>query len=387
LVQGRYDSQPVTRRLKRGLVVAALAATAATFGTAGGSAAVTTRLVDDDNAQCPNALYNAVGDALADASDGDTIIVCPGDYTGEGNIVVDKRLSLVGYTGKVVNMATCADDTGHTFLQPSSNSVVQSFQVEHNLVSIRNFTIDSAPEFGVLIPAGVSRATVFRNVIQHASIGVNLNGSTSMVYTNCIRDNNAGGSASGTGVYSDQGLTASTIDQNLFFGNDSAAITLLDTAGPGSLDDNRVTNNVSVQDGDLLSVAGATNSKISGNSSSASGGAAVFLQSGALADPNSGLEITNNKLTNGMDIGINVDDDALVNSTIKSNTAKGNASLGILVQAAGNMNNTITKNDFRGNFGPVDCADLTSGSGTAGTANTWKKDKGLSSFPVGICKK
>jgi len=51
---------------------------------------------------------------------------------------------------------------------------------------------------------------------------------------------------------------------------------------------------------------------------------------------------------------------------------------------------TITNNDFRGNqnnAGTVDCADLTSGGGTAGTANTWKNDKGKTSFPTGICKK
>lgn len=78
----------------------------------------------------------------------------------------------------------------------------------------------------MLVPGGTSRATVTRNVIQHASIGVNLDGSNSMVDHNCIRTQDGTGSAHGTGVYSDQGLKSSTIDENVFFDNDEAAIVL-----------------------------------------------------------------------------------------------------------------------------------------------------------------
>ena len=362
-----------------GALVAAFVAVA----TTGGAGATSIILVDDDSAQCPNAGYTAVADAIAAAGAGDTIIVCPGDYRGEGNLVVDKRLSLVGYTDKVVNMATCADEAGHSFLHTSNNSIVESFQVGANFVSIRNFTIDSAPESAVLIPAGFNRATVFRNVIQGASIGVNLNGSTSMVYTNCIRSNNHGGGASGTGVYSDQGLVASTIDQNLFYNNTSAAITLLDTPGAGSLDNNRVTNNSSLQDGDLLSIAGATNTTISGNSSSASTGAGLYFQAGA--GPNSLLEIRRNKLANGGDEGIFADTASLTNSTLKDNRTTGNATFGIHVSGS-NSDNVINKNNFK-NLGSMnDCQDDSVGGGTAGTDNTWQKNKGKTASPAGICK-
>jgi nitrous oxidase accessory protein NosD len=378
-VHGGYDSQPVTRLTKGLVLVAAIAAAAAAFGLAGGARAASIIVVDDDYAQCPNAAETTITQAIADASPGDTILVCPGDYRGEGTIQVDQRVSLVGYTPRMVSMATCADEIGHAVTETSKNSIVDSFQIGANFVSIRGFTIDQAAQSGVLIPAGFSRVTVTRNVIQFASIGVNLNGSTSIVYLNCIRDNNAGGSASGTGVYSDQGLTASAINQNLFFSNDSAAITLLDTRGAGSLDNNTMTDNASLQDGDLLSIAGATNSQISGNSASQSVGSGIYLQPGAFG-ANSLLTISKNKLTGGGDEGIFADNASLTNSTLKDNTTTGNATYGIHL-STGNTGNTIRNNNFKNLGTQNDCQD------DSAPSNTWKKDKGKTALPLGICKK
>ena len=42
--------------------------------------------------------------------------------------------------------------------QASKNSIVDSFQVGANFVSIRGFTIDHAAESAVLIPGGFNRA-------------------------------------------------------------------------------------------------------------------------------------------------------------------------------------------------------------------------------------
>jgi hypothetical protein len=47
-------------------------------------------------------------------------------------------------------------------------------------------------------------------------------------------------------------------------------------------------------------------------------------------------------------------------------------------------NNDLQDNDFRDNAS-WDCYDTTSGSGTAGTANTWTNDLGQDDFPDGIC--
>ena len=100
-------------RLTKGLVLAvAIAAAAAVFGMAGSAGATSILVVDDDYAQCPNAADHDDHAAIADASPGDTILVCPGDYRGEGTIQVDQRVSLVGYTPRMVSMAACADESG-----------------------------------------------------------------------------------------------------------------------------------------------------------------------------------------------------------------------------------------------------------------------------------
>jgi len=43
-------------------------------------------------------------------------------------------------------------------------------------------------------------------------------------------------------------------------------------------------------------------------------------------------------------------------------------------------------NDFRGNRG-LDCADSTTGDGTSGTANIWRRNLGRDSDPRGICER
>jgi parallel beta-helix repeat protein len=363
-----------------GLCVLAVAVTLGSFGSARAAPAL---LVDDDGAECPTALYATISAAIAAANAGDTIVVCPGTYDAT---TVDKRVTLSGYTSDLSKRNKCADRLHFPADITTKDSIVAGLTVAADFVVIKGFTL-TAPEAGILIPGAYSDATVTRNVFQDSSIGVNLNGTESLVDHNCFRENNAGGSASGTGIYSDQGLRSTTIDANVFLNNTAAAITLLDFPGPGTLDHIDIKNNVSTNDGDLISIAGSTNSQIKDNTSSGSDGAGIFVEAGA--GPNSTLRILNNTLVNGDDIGINVDDGALENSTIKGNKAKGNSLLGILVQD-NNAANSIVNNDFRGNLnnsGTVDCADLTSGGGTAGTANIWKNDKGKTAFPPAICKK
>jgi nitrous oxidase accessory protein NosD len=47
--------------------------------------------------------------------------------------------------------------------------------------------------------------------------------------------------------------------------------------------------------------------------------------------------------------------------------------------------NSFTNNEASGN-GNLDCEDVSTGTGTAGTANTWLKDVGDTSSPAGICQ-
>jgi parallel beta-helix repeat protein len=68
-------------------------------------------------------------------------------------------------------------------------------------------------------------------------------------------------------------------------------------------------------------------------------------------------------------------------SEVLSNRVRG-FDTGIWVEASGN---SLRNNDARGN-GVVGCLDETSGTGTAGTANTWSGNKGSpASTPVEVC--
>jgi nitrous oxidase accessory protein NosD len=360
-----------------GLCLLALAL-AFSLGSLGPAHAATILLVDDDLAECPSAAFSGSGgisDAIAAASDGDTIVVCPGTYDAT---TVDRRVTLSGYTSDLSKKNRCADRLRFPADQATKDSIVAGFTVTADFVVIKGFTL-TAPGNGVMIPGPYSDATVTRNVFQDNPIGVNLNGTESLVDHNCFRDNNAPGSASGTGIYSDQGLQGAVIDANVFVDNISAAITLLDTPGAGSLDHVRVRNNVSSGDGDLVSIAGSTNSEIRGNRSTGSAGSGIFLEAG-VGGPNSTLTVLGNSLRDGGDEGIYAEPGALADSTVKGNSTKGNASFGIHVDT-GNTGNLISGNNFANGGAAFDCRD------DSAPGNTWKNDKGKTSLPAGICKK
>ena len=92
------------------------------------------------------------------------------------------------------------------------------------------------------------------------------------------------------------------------------------------------------------------------------------------------MTINKNKLTGGGDEGIFADTASLTNSTLKDNTTTGNATYGIHL-STGNTGNTIRNNNFKNLGTQNDCQD------DSAPSNTWKKDKGKTSLPLGICKK
>ena len=60
----------------------------------GSSAFAGTLLVDDDNAECPDAGFTSIQTAVDAAASGDVIQVCPGTY--DEQVEIAKPLSLVG---------------------------------------------------------------------------------------------------------------------------------------------------------------------------------------------------------------------------------------------------------------------------------------------------
>src|SRR5687767_6265108 len=62
-----------------------------------------TLVVDNDGAECPQAEYNTIQQAVAVAEAGDKILVCPGLYTGTVPVgTPDLRIEAQGAPGEVV---------------------------------------------------------------------------------------------------------------------------------------------------------------------------------------------------------------------------------------------------------------------------------------------
>jgi parallel beta-helix repeat protein len=399
-------------RLALGIAVAV--ALVAFLGTA--RASTTARVVDDNGLQCPSAAYTDIQSAVDAANPGDTVVVCPGTYAGA---TIDKQLIVRGFTPDLSNASKCQDATTYPGTNTSKNSIIDggTLAVGASRVTITGFTIQNTGD-GIDVPGNLTLVGITKNLFQGDVIGINLNGGMMSADHNCFRGNGP----TGTGIYSDQGLSAARIVSNAFFENGDAGITLIGD-GTGSLDGVLIQKNTSYADGDLVSISGSTDSTIEKNTATAALGSAAYIESGnanlsitgntfnagedegiaidAFTDPglptagtkNVGLTVSNNKIKSGAtahaDAGIAVYLDSLDGSTFTKNTVNKNGYDGLFV-ADGNSGNLFENNDLKGNQvigAGFDCHDDTTGGGTAGTDNTWTKNKGKTSSPSGLCKK
>ena len=124
-------------------------------------------------------------------------------------------------------------------------------------------------------------------------------------------------------------------------------------------------------------------------------GIIVFQVNGGSQPSHSTVRITGNKLSAndiGLDLGI---------GTVE---APFGATTGVFVQgnqapaartapnrfdafyALSDTSNNLLENNQATGSGDFDCRDDSTGSGTAGTANTWKGDRGVTQSPMGICQ-
>jgi parallel beta-helix repeat protein len=87
-------------------LVASLVPGGAAQSAFGASSAPDALVVDDDHAQCPNARFRKIQQAVDEATAGDTVQVCPGLYVE--HVVVDKTLTLSG-ASPAVSTEACLD--------------------------------------------------------------------------------------------------------------------------------------------------------------------------------------------------------------------------------------------------------------------------------------
>jgi hypothetical protein len=328
---------------------------------------------------------------------------------------------------------------------PNNESIVDpqlkgpAFVVAALAVVIDGFTVQdgiqmpSAQSCGIILRGNdaADGAIVVNNIFQNNDIGVGLNvlGQGTLIGVlvehNIFRNNNAdnaGASPRGEGILSG-GVEQAVIIENAFSGNKCSAI------GINNSSNVTITNNTSEKDGSFVIFTGTTNATFSQNRGEdfgakgvlpGAGDAAVAVGPGnqylVISDnwleegndpiingiafttvfgsgaPNTHIYVKNNKIRRFPGNGIVAQAPAvdpppglLVDSFILGNEVERNGLDGIFIDGViCNSGNTLLDNEAEGNS-HNDCEDDTSGSGTAGTGNTWFNNTGNLSYLTGLC--
>jgi hypothetical protein len=98
-----------------------------------------------------------------------------------------------------------------------------------------------------------------------------------------------------------------------------------------------------------------------------------------------GVEIANNTIRYAVNDGIDVSSTRPESVDARGNTIRHSRNVGIFFDA-GTSGDTIVSNSALSSR-VWDCQDLSSGNGTAGTANTWTHDIGVKDSPNGLCRR
>ncbi|MGB2874171.1 MAG: post-COAP-1 domain-containing protein [Gaiellaceae bacterium] len=306
-----------------------------------------TLVVDDDgmgtvgDCNATTSTFATINAAIAAASPGDTIIVCPGTYNEQVN--VDKNnLTLLGAQAGV-------DARTRPFVpDPSTQSIIQHpcgpVQLTADNLELNGFTIQGStlpdPCFLAGIwsnPGGTGTNGGFRilyNIVQDNISGIELDSTcaatSTLVQFNLIQNNSLPGPGSGNGIQTNFGLCNAMIDRNKFFGHDSSSFLVV---APSS--------NLSVTNNELVAgtaerfvLASVDTATISGNLSTGSTGTSTIRLFGG----DSNITITSNTLLNGLR-GIRVGDPfgIGINTSIVAhqNCIKGNSIAGMEVEPGG----------------------------------------------------
>jgi Right handed beta helix region len=411
-------------RLATSLCVVAIVGVGILVGSPAAFAQTTLTVANGTSGSCSGE-YSTISAAVAAASSGDTIQVCPGTYPETVNVNIDHLTFDGAQNGKnpvkkapkAVNESVVANDGGGFILSSSADNTV-----------ISGFTIEDAGTTGsghdaIDAFSGSSGLVVKDNIIRGNNNGINFqnpDGShAAHIIDNIFKANDQGGNFAsnpdtGTGVWITNGPADNTlISGNAFSGDSQTAINFTGDQSNYStglvVSDNKSTN-----DSTFVVAEFSTNALIDGNTITTSPSAPGGFGTGILDfGGDTGLRITNNTLVatgSAGQTGIHVSDDngTLSDSTtvtgnsvtgysygvkgdtgytsiyLSSNNIQKAGSIGISF-ASGTSGNDITHNTI--GTSAVDCSDQSTGNLTKGTGNTWLSNKGTdhNSTPSGIC--
>ena len=356
------------------------------FGSQQAVSAVT-RTVDDDFSECPGAGFTSIQAAVNASNAGDSVRVCPGTYTERVTItgITKNNLTLFSAMGSALIKAPAAVGVEPPYaivlINGAQGVVFRGFSVSGPLPDALFCSTDARAGISVI---GGGSATIRNNVISQIrstspglrgcqngfgiTVGRQSTGQTgsALIVGNVIERYQKGG------IFVDGTGSSATIDNN-------------DIRGVGPIPD-LAQNGIQVSRG---ATADVRNNKVEENrySPQTTGGSGIIVfQSG-------GVRIFNNEV-NRNDFGIIFDTEAnprasqnlttfnsfdgislytTTGSLIEWNSSYANGFDGIYVYSD-STGNLIRRNEMLFN-NAFDAEDISNGTGTGGTANTWTRNR------------
>jgi hypothetical protein len=361
-------------------------ASLATAGLAGASTASSPGdgphmyIVDDDGANCPNAQFTTIQAAVDASGPNDRIKVCPGTYNEQ--VVIGP-----GHDGL------------RLFSEIPLQAVIKMPPLElkfpRSIVTVNGSSDVSIWQFTISGPFYVPNCTA--PLERHTGVRI-FNGSATLFGNHITEIRNVNpallGCQDGIGVLIGRNFESqvgvATLRNNLIDLYQKGAVVVDNAGSYGLITQNEI-------DGDLaLSATTAQNGVQVGRGASADVDHNEirnnFYCCNANQDTAAGVLLFetdayvtvghNDVVNNG--VGIDIDENA-IGLTIDHNSVTKSHNNGVAA-FLDSASNTISYNKATDNV-PVDCFDETAGPGTAGTANFWIKDMGLTQNRPGLCKK
>ena len=303
--------------------------------------------------------FSTIGAAIAAADatvETDTIDVAAGTYAELA--VIPASEDGLTINGPNAGINPCTDTRGAEAIVGTAVSPSGAFQVAGGAddATIDGFTIQGVTGGPADLAAGVhalgsSGTRVVNNIVQNNVIGIAIGGSDVLVQFNDVRDNNNAGSSAGTGVYSDTGLTGSTIDGNCFTGHQNQTTLLIGSPiVAAAVTDVTLSNNTATSDSGFA-FFGGSNHTVTGNSNVDNTIASSYFL-GSVA----GAVVNENLSLNGSFSGIRVNDGgagASTGITASCNRLVGHDVAAINVEAGTHTGTLPAENNWFGcNEGP-----------------------------------
>jgi hypothetical protein len=340
--------------------------------------------------------FDTIQGAVDVARAGATIWVCPGLYE-ETVRVETPRLTLKGANaGRDATRSGRHRESVVSHLDPEGTVQLLADDITWDGFTIRGFAqkengpgmVTSERHSGYLI-----RDTIFVD----NGVGLDLGASgehPSFVCRNRVVANNEFTAGGGYGVFSERGARRVLITYNRFEGHNSAGIFFGDRGHTQR--DLLIDHNKSVDDLSFATLYNSSRVRVTNNSATARVGDAKFPGPASaifIGARNDRVLAHRNRVHAASGNGIDVtpsaepnqgkDDAPPTNITVSRNTAE-HAELAGLHMATGTLGVSVTANTALDNL-KWDCQDESTGTGTAGTANTWQGNVGRTAQPATIC--